>query len=104
MIPGLERSPGEGSGNPFPVFFSGEFHGQRSLAGYSPWGRRVRRDLVTKQQQGLSFQMGQNRGVVVFLFNLLNYNLKALKDKQAIDPCSIEKASILYNRPQGSTP
>ena len=48
--------------------------------------------------------MGQNRGVVVFLFNLLNYNLKALKDKQAIDPCSIEKASILYNRPQGSTP
>ena len=89
---------------PTPVFLSGEYHVQRILAGYSPWGRRVRRDLVTKQQQGLSFQMGQNRGVVVFLFNLLNYNLKALKDKQAIDPCSIEKASILYNRPQGSTP
>ena len=33
---------------------------------------------------------------VVFFFNLLNYNLKALRDKQAIDPCSIEKASILY--------
>ena len=24
------------------VFLSGEFHGQRSLAGYSPWGLRVR--------------------------------------------------------------
>ena len=23
-----------------PVFLSGESHGQRSLVGYSPWGRR----------------------------------------------------------------
>ena len=23
-----------------PVFLSGESHGQRSLAGYSPWGRK----------------------------------------------------------------
>ena len=23
-----------------PVFLPGEFHGQRSLAGYSPWGRK----------------------------------------------------------------
>ena len=27
---------------PTPVFLPGEFHGQRSLAGYSPWGHRVR--------------------------------------------------------------
>ena len=27
---------------PTPVFWPGEFHGQRSLAGYSPWGHRVR--------------------------------------------------------------
>ena len=26
---------------PTPVFLPGEFHGQRSLAGYSPWGCRV---------------------------------------------------------------
>ena len=33
------------------VFLSGESHGQRSLAGYGPWGRkRVRHDLVIKQQ------------------------------------------------------
>ena len=25
---------------PTPVFWPGEVHGQRSLAGYSPWGRR----------------------------------------------------------------
>ena len=27
-----------------PLFLPGEFHGQRSLAGYSPWSHRVRRD------------------------------------------------------------
>ena len=65
LIPGLGRSPGEGKGYPsqysglensmdyvvhgvaksqtwlsnfhFPVFLPEKFHGQRSLAGYSPW-------------------------------------------------------------------
>ena len=36
LIPGLGRSPGEGNGYTLPVFLSGESHGQRSLAGYSP--------------------------------------------------------------------
>ena len=29
---------------PTPVFLPGEFHGQRSLVGYSPWDHRVRHD------------------------------------------------------------
>jgi len=29
---------------PTPVFWPGEFHGQRSLEGYSPWVCRVRHD------------------------------------------------------------
>ena len=36
-IPGLGRSLEEGM-QPTPVFLPGESHGQRSLAGYSPWG------------------------------------------------------------------
>ena len=36
-ILGLGRSPGEGNGLPTPVFLPGDFHGQKSLAGYSPW-------------------------------------------------------------------
>ena len=32
---------------PTPVFLPGEFHGLRRLAGYSPWGCRVRHDWVT---------------------------------------------------------
>ena len=38
LIPGLGRSPGEGNGN--PLQYSGEPHGQWSLVGYSPWGRK----------------------------------------------------------------
>ena len=37
LIPGLQRSPGEGNGNPL-VFLPGESHGQRSLVGHSAWG------------------------------------------------------------------
>ena len=32
------RSPGEGNGNPLQYSYPVEFHGQRSLAGYSPRG------------------------------------------------------------------
>ena len=38
LMPGSERSPGGGNGKSTPVFLPGESHGQRSLAGYSPWG------------------------------------------------------------------
>ena len=37
-IPGWGRSPEVRKWQPTPVFLSGKLHGQRSLAGYSPWG------------------------------------------------------------------
>ena len=40
LIPESGRSPGEGNGNNTPVFLPGESHGRRSLAGYSPYGRK----------------------------------------------------------------
>ena len=43
-IPGLGRSPEGGKWQPPIVFLPGEFHGQKSLADYSPWGRKVRRN------------------------------------------------------------
>ena len=36
-IPGLERSPGGGLGNPFQYSCLENSHGQRRLVGYSPW-------------------------------------------------------------------
>ena len=38
MIPGLGRSPAEVKRLLTSVFLPGEFHGQRSLVGYSPLG------------------------------------------------------------------
>ena len=38
-IPRLGRNPGEGNGNPLQYSCLENPHGQRSLAGYSPWGR-----------------------------------------------------------------
>ena len=32
--------PGEGNGNPFQYSYLENPHGQRSLVGYSPWGRK----------------------------------------------------------------
>ena len=52
-IPGSGKIPWEWQ--PIPVFLPQKSHGQRSLVGYSLWGcKRVRHDLVTKQQQNLS--------------------------------------------------
>ena len=39
-IPGLERSPGEGNGNLLQYSCLENPRGQRSLAGYSPWGSK----------------------------------------------------------------
>ena len=39
-IPGLGRFPWRRVWQPTPVFLPGEFHGKRSLAGYSPWGHK----------------------------------------------------------------
>ena len=42
---------------PTPVFLLGELHGQRSLAGYSPWGRK---ELDRTEQITLSFMQHLN--------------------------------------------
>ena len=40
LIPRLGRSPGEGHVNPLQYSSLENLSGQRSLAGYSPWGRK----------------------------------------------------------------
>ena len=40
LIPGLGRVPGDGNGYPLQYSCLREFHGQRSLVAYSPWGSK----------------------------------------------------------------
>ena len=42
--PWAREMPWRTAWQPTPVFLPGESQGQRSLAGYSPWGGRVRYD------------------------------------------------------------
>ena len=39
-VPGLGRSPGGMPGNPLQYSCLENSHGQKSLAGYSPWGHK----------------------------------------------------------------
>ena len=50
--PWVGKIPWRRKWQPTPVFLPGESHGQRSLVDHNPWGhKRVRHNLVTKQQQ-----------------------------------------------------
>ena len=57
LIPGLGRSPWRRAWQPTPVFLPGEFHGQRGLAGYKPWGH------TTKQQQQQDTWCNKNKSI-----------------------------------------
>ena len=53
--PWIGKIPWRGKWQSTPVFSPGKSHGQMSLEGYSPWGRkRIGHDLVTKQEQNRS--------------------------------------------------
>ena len=40
LLPWVEKIPWRREWQPTPLFFPGESHGQRNLAGYSPWDRK----------------------------------------------------------------
>ena len=70
---------------PTPVFLPGKSHGQRSLAGCSPWGpQRVGHDLATEQQIYIS----SNLSIHATLFFLPSL------------PLSVSIMSILYSCPE----
>ena len=51
--PWVRKIPWRRKWQPTPVFLPGESHGQRSLAGYSPWGHRVRMTEQLSMQHAL---------------------------------------------------
>ena len=60
QFPGLGRSPGGGHSNPLQYSCLENPHGQRNLAGYSPWGRKELDmiDWVIKHTAHISFPCG----------------------------------------------
>ena len=61
-IPGLERPPGGGHDNPLEYSCLENPHGQRSLVGYNPWGRK-------------ESDMTEQRSTYIYTYVFLNYVL-----------------------------
>ena len=63
-IPGLGRSPGGGYGNPLQYSCLENPHGQRSLAGYSSWGRKEsdKAEQLSTAQHRMCSGEGGDRG------------------------------------------
>ena len=71
FTPGLGRSPGGGHGNPLQYYCLEYPHGQRSLAGYSPWGRKVSdttERLLTAQHKDICTQI-----FIILLFIIIKF-------------------------------
>ena len=88
LIPGLGRSPGGGHGNPLQYSCLENPYGQRSLVGYSPWGRKeldmtetlthtqinemignLNTDWIFENIRGLSLNFRCNNGALVMYFS-----------------------------------
>ena len=86
-MPGSGRSPGGGNG--YTLFLPREFHGQRSLASYSPWGNLK----LTKKQEILTVRV---LGCQQYLANL--------KRKKGFPDSSVGKESDCNAGDSGTIP
>ena len=68
-IPGLERSPRGGHGNPLQYSCLENPHGQSSLAGYSPWSCKVS-DMIEQLSTALYNHKGFDLVLVAFIYCL----------------------------------
>ena len=64
--PWLGKIPWRKEWQPTPVFFPGEFHGQRSLVDYSPWGHKEL-DMTEQLTWPHNINEYANRQIKVFL-------------------------------------
>ena len=73
---------------PTPVFLPGKFHGQRSLVGYCPWGRkRAGHDWVTEHSTPLHRRIClvfNSNYVVWYLQNVRGYSKRAPQAKNSV--------------------
>ena len=57
----IRKIPWRRKCQPTPVFLPGEFHGQRILAGYSPWGHK---ELDTTERLSLPYSSSKCLGLL----------------------------------------
>ena len=77
---------GKGNGNPLQVFLPGKSHGQKSLAGYSPWSHK----------ESDTIERLNNSNNIVFIAALLQEGkkLEAFWDWANKSSCSVAKSHL----------
>ena len=77
LDPWVRKIPWRRAWQATPVFLPGEFHGQRSLVGYSPWGRT---ELDTLKQLSMhTLPCLLERSYPLILHHLFLYPFKCCK-------------------------
>ena len=79
--PWIGRIPWTRKWPPTPVFLPGKFHGQRSLAGCSPWSHRVGHDLAHAEYIQNKFIYCSTNNTL-YLWRLLSYSLFSVSPGQ----------------------
>ena len=80
--PWIRRIPCRREWHPTPVFLPGEFHGQRSLAGSSPWGCKEL-DMTEQEHTVFLFNVSSFGYKTIFFFFLL-FSLTTLHHKTCV--------------------
>ena len=91
--PWVRKIPGEGHGKPPPVFLSGESHGQRSLAGYSPESCKESQTTetiqhtLTRSLTSLEYSIWNFLSLLLHCHNIsqrITFQINSLKEMQLI--------------------
>ena len=84
--PWVGKIPWRTEWQPTPVFLLGEFHRQRSLAGYSPWGRKESDTM--EQLNTLTHFSAQNSPICwgILLASLCHYNVADVTTPFSVSP------------------
>ena len=85
---------------PTPVFLRGEFHGQRSLAGYSPWGCKES-DTTEQLNKHICCILGK---FLRAIFTFILFSIVATVDLAAAAAKSLQSCLALCDPIDGSPP
>ena len=96
-IPGLERSPGGGHGNPLQYFCLENIHGQRSLVDYSPWGRRESKttEQLSTAQHSIICNIWKQNSQLLFIGKI---NIQCWKNSSNFIFPAKQEAGVLWHR------
>ena len=106
-IPGSGRSPGERKWQPTPVFLPEISHGQRSLAGYSPWSLKewdmtehaaCKSSLVIRMKRVFRIREGTSQVQALYhVWILFAFLLKCCPDSSQISVSYVEYKFFLVS-------